>query len=207
MAGLLYKDLYVVWKNNRMLLLMALIFLVLGGLEGESMFFILYPPLVLTALGMSSLAYDERSKWLQYADALPYGRRKLVASKYLLSAMACGVCVLLTVVFQLWSGAFRGGLDPAGLILLLGAVVLVSTVQAVILLPVSFRFGTEKSRFVYLICLGGFGAASFMLPVPGYVLPLPWPVTAVGLGIIAGCAVLWVASYLLAAKLYAGREL
>ena len=206
MRGLLYKDLIVTWKTCRMVILAALIFAVVAGMRSESLFFAVYAPIVMTATVLTTLAYDERSGWLRYAEALPYGRNTIVKSKYVMAFLCCVTAVLVTAAASIVSGMVQGRLIWESMLFLAVEQLLVGTIQTVILLPVSLRLGVEKGRIVYLICIGAFCAMSLLLPQPGIV----WGTGTLVLECLvlaAVCLVLWVLSYFIGAAVFRKRDL
>lgn len=205
MRALLYKDCYMILKYNRFLLLMVLVFAVSAGISDAGMFFAVYPPVIMSAMSFSSLAYDERSGWLQYADTLPYGRNKIVASKYLLSLVGCLMPLLVLLISMTVFGLGRGDLD----IMQLGAVALIvltaGTAYICVLLPASFRFGTEKGRLIYILLTVLFCCGAYSIPKPQMLPNFNLGLAAVLL--LIGMIVIWGISYLISVKAYQNRKL
>lgn len=205
MRALLYKDLYMICKYNGFFMAAVILFIVIAGLGTESLFFAVYPPVIMVALGYSSLAYDERSGWLQYADALPYGRKKIVASKYLLS-MFCGLTAMILLVISMTAFRLaRGQFDFQQVAIAAAVVVVMSTVYIGVLLPISFWLGTEKGRLVYIIL-------TVLACCSGYSIPMPKVLPQVSLGAIAvlvaiGVILIWSISYGISVKVYQKRKL
>lgn len=204
MRALLYKDCYMILKYNGFFLLAALLFTAVAGIGTQTMFFAVYPPVVMAALGYSSLAYDERSGWLRYADALPYGRKRIVASKYLLSLLCCLATMLLLMISMSAFRLARGQFDLRQLGIVALVVLLACTAYISILLPISFFFGTEKGRLIYIFLTVLFCCGGYSIPMPQITLPMKWwlfPMVPIG------AAVIWWGSYRLAVKLYQKRKL
>ena len=204
MRALVYKDLVMMYKYNRFLILFALLFAVVAGMNENSMFFAVYPPVVMMALGYSSLAYDERCGWLRYADTLPCGRKKIVTSKYLISLISCGASLIVLMASMTVFGLKRGDLNPMGLGAVALIVLLVGTVYVSLLLPVSFFLGTEKGRFVYILftvacCCGAYGI-SWPESLPQINMWLFITLFIVGICLILGT------SYLISVKLYQKKK-
>lgn len=206
MRGLLYKDLVVTWKTCRMVILAVVIFAVMAGIGEQQLLFAVYAPIVLTATVLTTLAYDERSGWLRYAEALPYGRNTIVKSKYVMAFLCCVIAVLVTAAASIVSGMVQGRLIWESMLFLAVEQLLVGTIQTVILLPVSLRLGVEKGRIVYIICIGAFCALSFFMPQPGIVWG-PGTMVLECLATTVVCLVLWVLSYLVGAAVFRKRDL
>ena len=205
MAALFYKDCYMIYKYYRMLMVMVVVFLVSLGMNG-SMFFAVYPAIVMTAMSLSTLSYDERSRWLQYADTMPYGRKKIVGSKYLLAGVGCLAAMALAAGIELCVGLAQRNADwYVNLAGMLGMMLLVGTIHTAVVLPISFKFGTERGRFIYIICIAVFSALAYAWPMPGAV----WHGGLwLSVGLLAvGCGALWVISYWISVRLFQSREL
>lgn len=200
MLALFQKDCIVIYKTSRMLLLAVALFVVMGGARPDQLFFAVYPPIVLTAMALTTLSYDERSRWQVYADTLPCGRRKVVGSKYLLALAGCIGAIVLLAASCVGFGLARGNLDLDRMLWMLNAVLLAGTVHSAVMLPVSFKFGTDKGRIVYLLCLCAFFALAWMPVEPRTLQGLPWMALLPLL-----CAGLWAGSYLIAAAVYEKR--
>ncbi len=82
MIGLLKKDLFVADKSGRLLLVLALGFSLIPPLGA---FGSTYAMMLALMMPITTLAYDERSKWDRYAAMLPYSPEQIVWSKYLLA--------------------------------------------------------------------------------------------------------------------------
>ena len=67
MKGLLLKDFYMAAKYCRACLLCGMI-------------------------PVNLLAYDERSRWLEYSGTLPYTKAQIVSGKYLVGIIVQGPC-------------------------------------------------------------------------------------------------------------------
>jgi len=90
--GLLLKDLYVLMRQMKIFLVMIVIFaLVPGG--SMTVFAVVYAGM----MPYTALAYDERCKWDVLAGMMPYTKRQIVLSKYVLGYLF----VLGTAVFSL----------------------------------------------------------------------------------------------------------
>ena len=205
MAAMLYKDLMVVLKTSIYIIFAAVLFAVLAGVSSGSYFFLVYPVIVLGALGFSCLSYDERCGWLSYAVALPGGRNRIVTEKYLLALLGMGAAILLTLISIGICDLVRGTFLAERMLWAVWVGLLIGTVQICLLLPVSFGMGTEKGRIIYLVCIGAACGASFLIPGNGLELPAapPW----ISFLIPLACAVAWGISWWISKTLFSKREL
>ena len=207
MKGLLIKDWYQLRSYCRSFLLIAAVFLVLAFLSRENTYFLMILGVLAGVLPMTLLAYDERGHWNVYSQTLPYTRGQYVSAKYLIGLMCAGAMVLLvaavTFCRDLASG-HRWIWWPAA------ATLAGALLSAAILLPLSFRFGTEKARIFYYAVIGitaltgacllsggqGTGAAAVQVNPGGLAL------------ILAGAALaVYALSWMAAVPLYRRREL
>lgn len=204
MKGLLRKDLFMILKYGRTLLIMCVIFLAMSIVAEENFFFIVYPVLLGGVLPVTLLSYDERFGWNRYCDALPITRKQVVDERYLMSLLSFFVLYVLTLAVQaavlLPKGRGEDLLELAGLLPSLGLV------APALMLPITLRWGVEKGRIVYYFIIGVIVAA-------GLVFSNSFVGTDRELGRGSAAAVLLVsvaffaASWLLSVKLYEKRDL
>lgn len=200
MKGLLLKDYYMTVKYCRMLILMVLIFAAVSAVS-NSIFLISYPFIIAGVLPVSLYAYDEKSGWCSYADAMPYSRAQQVSAKYI-SALVfiCLVMLICTVGKALTGDSFIE--DFSLLVMLCGTGLL----SAAFLLPFVLKFGSEKGRWAYyaVIIIACVIAAAVFDTGSAVALELTGAAAAC---ILAGCVLLFGLSWLLSIKIYEKREL
>lgn len=177
MKALILKDFYVLWKQVRLFLLIMVFVAVANGIFG-TMFIVVWAAL----LPYTAMAYDEQCKWDRLAAMLPYSTKDLVLSKYVLGWLCAGAAAVLSLVIQTASRVLGPLSQPADPTMLLLAFCGSLCVMAVIM-PMMFRFGVEKARWVmmlliFLVC-GGTGAlTSVVIDVGSSGPALPAPVLA-----------------------------
>ena len=164
MKGLLLKDFYMTAKYCRTYLLIGIVFIAVSfaGAESQNMFFVFYPCLLCGMIPVNLLAYDERSRWLEYSGTLPYTKAQLVSAKYLVGVIVQGVMLLAVGIAQAvrmnLAGSFR--LGEYGMIM--AAVFAMATITSSITLPFMFRWGVEKGRIAYYCMIGFVCAAGYL---------------------------------------------
>ena len=153
MSALLIKDFHVLLKQLGILLI--IMFVCFTVFSASIVSFALF---YVAVLPITALAYDERSRWDELANMMPYSVNQLVGSKYVLGLLL----VLGLSVFSLLARTFVFGVGPMALFKDISAVVgeiaiptltvacLALLVMAV-LLPFMFRFGAEKGRFAFIV--------------------------------------------------------
>ena len=154
MQGLLLKDLYMMVKYGRIYLFMSIVFCVVSFMNPENLFLVFYPRLLCGMLPVNLLGYDERSKWLQYCETLPYTRAQMVSAKYLI-----GLFAQLAILLVMGAAhAIRMGIDgifyPGEFLSMMMSLLMLSLIASSISLPFMFKFGVEKGRLAYLIMVG-----------------------------------------------------
>ena len=154
MKGLLLKDLYMMKKYCRAYFIIAVAFIAVSFASSENMFFVFYPCLLCGMIPVNLLGYDERSRWLQYSETMPYTKGQIVSGKYLIGLGAQVAVMLITGIAQAIrmsvSGTFVFGEYLVLMMLLLTMALLASSVT----LPFMFKLGVEKGRMAYYIMIG-----------------------------------------------------
>ena len=204
MKGLLRKDFYLLASYCKSFLLISAVFIGLFVVEPSNFFFLLMLCIMLGMLPTTLLSYDERERWNVYSQVFPVTRGQYVSVKYLIGLL-CSVLVALVVAAICLIRFEAGALLP-----LLCISLACSLIPAALLLPLRFRFGTEKARYLYLafialaafagafLITGGEGAAAASALGPA---AITWMVPLLG----AGGAALYGLSWLLSIWIYQRR--
>ncbi len=214
MKGLLLKDYYMILKYCRIYGLIVLVFGACSLVNQSNLFMLAYPAVLCGINCVTLLSYDERSKWEQYWETLPYTRKQVVDAKYLLSGiLISGLAVLLAAAHSL-AGAVRGNFDPIWVFEVFCLIWAVGYLFSAICLPMIFKFGSEKGRIMYIAVVIIFcvGFVTFGVNVSdtvqneealGFLLANP---TYLGAAAVITSAV-FVISMKLSEKFYMNREL
>ncbi len=210
MKGLLLKDMYELIKQCRFILLFCIVYVFLSFTE-SGYFFLAFSIIFFSLLPTTIMALDERSKWESYAITMPYTRKEMVLSKYILSI--CGI-LFMSVLYELVniilyfinSSYAMSFMDSVNVIL---PFCFLAIILSSINLPINFKFGAEKGRLgTILICviigvIGGglFTESSVSSELINYIANIP---SFVYLILIF---VLWLISYFISVKIYEKRAL
>ena len=211
MIALLKKDIFVMDKQMRLLVVLAFVFLLLPGTNGLGG---AYAVMISVMIPMSTISYDERCKWDRYAAMLPWTPRQIVGSKYILHygamAMSMGLIVVGTYIRSLYSDELVIWGDIWHMLAMYVGILAVLTV---VIYPLLYRFGTERGRLILVailmvIFLVGMGATFLVVEnfdtIKGRLEVIPAPVLVMaGAVLLAGANVL---SYHLSVKLYLRRR-
>lgn len=199
MKGLLQKDLYLIRSYCRTMLIIDVVFLAVFLLGGEEVgFYLIFPCMLTGILPMTLFAYDEREKWDVIAQTLPIDRALLVTEKYLLVPLLLlpvGLVSLLVLLVK------RVDLFDA-----LSIALAIGLLAPSIILPFSFKLGTEKGRLAYYGVFALLFLAGSMLTSRGGALPqLPFSASP---ALLPVCALLiYLISWRLSVVFYQKREL
>ncbi|MEG0899425.1 MAG: ABC-2 transporter permease [Oscillospiraceae bacterium] len=146
MKGLIIKDLYTTMSQLSRYLIIALIFILIQH-DASSLMFVV---VLASMLPITALAYDERSKWDRYAAMLPYKRAEIVLSKYIFGYICIFVSLLIAsiIIFAIsfiFKNPVKNLFESAFVFGLLG------TTFTSFNLPLTFKYGTEKSRILMFV--------------------------------------------------------
>ena len=202
MSGLLYKDFSIIKKQGRVYLILIAFYAIFGvATKNVSMFPAMISVFALM-LPLTTLSYDEASKWDKFALTMPVSRRSIVLSKYLLAFVISCVTLVLNVIVGALCGqnvleAFVVGASSGFGILMLASAVL----------PLVFKLGVEKGRLALV--------AVVMIPAILFIafrklnLTLPQPDNiAVLLGGAVVIGILWIImSGIISIGIYQKKEL
>lgn len=148
MKGLLLKDYYMLLKQVKLYLIFIVILSIIPNMNLSSI-----ATVYAAMLPITLIAFDERSKWDQLAFMMPYTKRELVLSKYLIGYIAIVICCLLSLALQAIVGMVtRQGFSTEQLF----NVVLTAVVGLILIainLPFMFWLGVERGRIVFMVLI------------------------------------------------------
>ena len=155
MTGLILKDFLILRKTLRSYLLIAVIYMgvaltgawpvtIVGGLMVA----------MVAILPMNVFAYDKQAKWDTYGLALPVGRTKTVAARYLCVLLLCLLSLILTVVCGI-AMLLLGHIDEPDTYVVSCAVCgLLAVLANTVMLPLLYKFGPERARLFFYGFMG-----------------------------------------------------
>ena len=155
MIGLMKKDFMMIRRQIFIIIaLMAFYFIIMGFGKSQDYqigMFGGYMIVLIAILPITMLAYDEKNKWGRYEAALPVTRKQSVISKYLLMLLFALSAIAVFSVFCVIKNIHYPIEALAGIFI------------SSVILTVSYRFGTDKARFIFIgVC---FAAALIILNV------------------------------------------
>lgn len=157
MRGLILKDMINQKGQIITYLFILVLWMAVAYFNKSEAFFIGAIQMLALMIPLLSMAYDERTKWDLFAITMPVTRREIVVSKYAFTLITLFAVAAISLIGAL---IIRGELEE-GLLLAVFSFPLGLTVNSVIL-PIMFRFGVEKGRFVFLGVVAAFLLAGFI---------------------------------------------
>ena len=202
MKALLRKDFYVLASGFKTVLLIWMVFPIVALISPQNISFILYIGLIAGTLSSTLISYEEREKWPIYAGTLPLSKKQIVTERYLftlimvLIASLIGVLVMLTYIIRGY------GIYTSVAVLVQNFAT--SLVMPSLLLPITYRYGVEKGRYVvmFLVIIFALGSQKMSELFTG---SSGYEVTVIPL-MLLGSFALFAASYYLSLRLYKKME-
>lgn len=217
MTGLILKDFLCLRKTLRSYLLISAMYaaIAFSGAWPPSIVGTLMVVMV-AILPMNVFSYDQQARWDIYGLALPVGRTKTVAARY--------VCVLLLILFSVGLTAASGAAlyiagrieDTAEFIISCAVLGLMAVLLNAALLPFLYKFGPERARMMFFGSIGALVLAGwlFLIPLGGLnylktieAAPTAAQVYAIPFIAAAAGVVLLVISFLLSRHFYGAKDI
>lgn len=142
--GLLLKDIFELWAQCRVQLVLTGVYLLLPLFIKGIGLFASVGMMLLAMMPVYALGYDERCRWERYALAMPVRKSDLFWSRFLLGVIAIALGAAVQTLAALLSG--RGELLSSLAVTAPSAVV-----YLLITLPLMMKLGVEKGRFLLLL--------------------------------------------------------
>ncbi len=217
MTGLILKDLLILRKTLRSYLFMLIVYVGIAftGVWSADIVGVLLVVMVVM-LPMNVFAYDKQAKWDTYGLALPVGRTKTVAARYLCVLLLCLLSVGLTAILGVMLYAAGRVEEPVEFLVSCSVMGLMSVLVNAIMLPFLYKFGPERARMMFFGIMGGIVllVVAALFPLGGLEwlksleLAEPTPAQAAAIpavAAVAGLALLAV-SFLLSRHFYGAKD-
>lgn len=206
MKGLIVKDFLILRGQARMFVGILLLYVVMGIFMKDFSFFAAIILLVSAMLVVTTCAYDDSYKWNIYAGTLPIKKNQIVLGKYISSLLFVLIGVAVSLLFNFISFVVFDNLNFGDALHTLYFTVVGSLLFISIMLPIIFRFGTEKSRLLLPILIALLIAGVFVLKELGVELPAGDRISQLVDFAILPVAVLFFLSYLISCRVIRRRE-
>lgn len=157
MAGLIEKDMRLLWCNKlSVIVYVVLAVIVEASVKGAVLG---YLPFVMCLLMMNTIAYDEMDKGYQFLLTFPIDRKTYVREKYVLTlgigVLSWGVAMVIYFVKKMIQGE---RLDMSMELPVTLSFLPVIVLFILFMLPLQMKFGVEKTRIVVAGTCGAAGA-------------------------------------------------
>lgn len=169
MKGLLLKDLYTLRQMGKIYLISMACLVAWGLVTGNPTMFSSLLLVYGLMLLITTSSYDEAARFNRYALTCPLTPKKLVQAKYLFALILFVVMVALGVLGGAGMIAVLGTKTDMGYGELLASTFSISCIYmmtAIVILPCIYKFGVEKSRFLFVaIYLIVFACFAFLFSI------------------------------------------
>lgn len=171
MKGLIIKDILNLRKILKTSFLMLVFFTLITYNSKNPNFLVGIFVLILTMQFISSIAFDEQSKWNVYALTMPISRKDIVLSKYIISILLSIIGLLLSTTVAYFIILPKSNFTSLELLISAYVTFGIAMLFLSILLPLIYKYGVEKSRMLMLIVISIPSLLIFYLNKIG--IPLP----------------------------------
>ncbi len=145
MKGLILKDVFTLKKAFKSYLILFVGYLAIDMMSESSALTLSIAFIISTMLPIATISYDEKCKWDKLVNTMPFSRRDIVYSKYLLGILLTAIS--LVAVFVISKIPFWERL--ASVI----AMGLMCMIYQAFLIPALLKFGSERGRIIMMIIL------------------------------------------------------
>jgi len=205
MKGLILKDLLNLKSTFKMLGVMMLFFAVVFLPQGNGFIFGMII-LMFAMMVVTTISYDDLAKWDAYALTMPVTRKEMVLSKYLVMVILNTLGAVLSLIVGIVGSIIMGQSFDLEILAIIGAIYLVAFIFGSVIIPLIYKFGTEKARLMLFLCALIPTALillmeQFNVPLPAIVNP--WIYLILLIGFSVGGVIL---SYLISLRIYSQKE-
>lgn len=150
MYGLIIKDLCSLKKNIKIITLLFGVYFIIGLITKNFKLFNIVVAISSFIIPVNAISFDEKSRFEKYALTMPISRKELILSKYLLGIILGLVCVIIGLLLNIISYYLLGITITSKSIIIVFTYFFVTMIILFVTLPLFFKFGTEKARYVIL---------------------------------------------------------
>lgn len=210
MKGLILKDLYMTFKYMKSLILIIATFLAVSVWGSDNNVFRFYPCIIASAMPVTLLTYDDHFKWSLYNRTLPFTIKQLVSVKYIIGMIFSISVYILSICATICYMVFNNKFNANELAINASALLIIMLIVPTFVFPLSFRFGAEKGRILFVvIAIVLLAAVMISIPVSSIfgdsAIRPTFNVSFVIADVIS--IAIYIASWCISVKLYKKREL
>lgn len=205
MKGLILKDLLNLKSTFKMLGVMMLFFAVVFIPQGNGFIFGMII-LMFAMMVVTTISYDDLAKWDAYALTMPVTRKEMVLSKYLVMAILNTLGAVVSLIVGIVGSIIMGQSFDVEILAIVGLIYLIAFIFGSVIIPLIYKFGTEKARLMLFLC--ALLPTALILLVEQFNVPLPtignpWIYLILLIGFSVAGVIL---SYLISLKIYSQKE-
>ncbi|HBH3121461.1 TPA: ABC-2 transporter permease, partial [Clostridioides difficile] len=139
--------------NVKFILLFIIMFGFMSSLgDGNVNNFIGVIIVLCTTMIVSTFSYDDLNKWDSYVLTMPINRNDIVLSKYLTMLIFSFTGVLVSLIVSVTIGYFKNTLILNETLLINALILSISVCFGSLILPLIYKFGTERARLSIILC-------------------------------------------------------
>lgn len=190
MKGLIMKDILAL-KQQGKILLGLVVFYFAYSIVTKSVSMLSMIILLCVMMSMTTMAYDEKSKWDKYALSMPISRKTVVLSKYIFSAVLDIAAAVIIAPISMIIVYYSKEMEITEALKMSIGIGAVGLVFLSVLLPILFKLGVEKGRmmiilvaFIPVIIVMFFEKLGIAMPSPQTIKLLTYAAPAVVIGIL-----------------------
>lgn len=152
MKGLVIKDIRVLKNSVKSIMVIVIVFALIG-IFSDQMFMTCFSSVYASVLPMTCMAYDERSHFNRFAKVLLVQTKDIVLSKYATGLIIAAIAAVISFAISFAAG-------ERDFISVIAVSILMPIMYQSVMMPIMFKFGTEKSR---LIIMASFAAPGIII--------------------------------------------
>lgn len=206
MKGLILKDFINLRKYVLLMLGAAVIYVVLAFVNEDMSLLATFLVIFSAMLPITSFAYDDMAKWDAYALSAPVSRRDVVLSKYIFSFLCLLAGAVVALLFVLFTSSLQG-IETDERWVVVYTIFVLGLAYIAILLPLLFKFGAEKGRYMGIAVLFIPFLIFMLLKNAGMPMPSDDEFFAILSWAPLGAAVLYILSFFVSKVIYGKKEL
>lgn len=205
MLGLIKKDLLLMKTNAKSLLVIFIIYLLMA-INGNFDIVVMLPLFIMVLL-ISTFGYDEYNNWDAYVNALPVGRKNIILSKYLTSAILLVCSSIISCIIAYVLTFFYEKSDISHSLSYIGGCLCGMLITISLMYPLIFKYGSQKGRIAGFVLIAGSG---FVLGLLSKIKVFSTVVNSFEtyflIAFIVLTILMLIGSYIISVKIYSKRE-
>ena len=154
MIGLILKDVFNLKKYVKQIGLSVVVFGLFAVQLKNPAYLIGMISMMCSMLVITSMSYDESTKWDKYALTMPILKKDIVLSKYILLVLLVGAGTVFSGIISMIMSEIMQIQKPEEILLISGAVALIMLLIFSVLMPLLLKYGVEKARILIFAIVG-----------------------------------------------------